>query len=218
MRRSKDEAEQTRTAILDAAERLFCEQGFAAATLEKISRAAGVTRGAFYWHFRDKLHVLEAVRARCKSPQEDLINNAIENGHNDPLGLLLETGLEMLMLFEADVSRQRLFQIVSGQSLGDEGEDWLRCVNEHVLKLLSGLACRARENGTLNSDFSPDEAAIAMMATMTGLLTEWLRSGKMFSLTGCGGKILKRQMYGLRVQGPEPATQPESLYDDEHRS
>ena len=54
MRRSKEDSEQTRTAILDAAERMFCEKGYAAATVESISRAAGLTRGAFYWRFRDK--------------------------------------------------------------------------------------------------------------------------------------------------------------------
>ena len=48
MRRSKEDAEQTRSAILDAAEHLFCAQGVTASTLEGIARKAGVTRGAVY--------------------------------------------------------------------------------------------------------------------------------------------------------------------------
>ena len=51
MRRTKEQAEQTRVAILEAAERLFLEKGVAQCSLEQIARAAGVTRGAVYWHF-----------------------------------------------------------------------------------------------------------------------------------------------------------------------
>ena len=61
MRRTKEESELTRTAILDAAERIFCEQGYAVATIDGVSRAAGVTRGAFYWHFKDRQDLLMAV-------------------------------------------------------------------------------------------------------------------------------------------------------------
>ena len=44
MRRTKEQAEQTRTAILAAAEQLFLEKGVAHSTLEQIAKAAGVTR------------------------------------------------------------------------------------------------------------------------------------------------------------------------------
>jgi len=46
VRRTKEEAEQTRDQILDAAEILFFERGVAHTSLEQIARAAGVTRGA----------------------------------------------------------------------------------------------------------------------------------------------------------------------------
>ena len=79
MRRCKTDAEQTRTAILDAAEHMFCEQGIAASTLEKISRRAGVTRGAVYWHFKDKIDLLRALHKRSEPPQKLLIRMAAES-------------------------------------------------------------------------------------------------------------------------------------------
>ena len=51
MRRTKEEAEQTRRALLDAGLRVFSRQGYAAIKLEDIAREAAVTRGAIYWHF-----------------------------------------------------------------------------------------------------------------------------------------------------------------------
>jgi hypothetical protein len=40
---------------------VFLERGVSRATLDEIARAAGVTRGAIYWHFRDKLEIFVAL-------------------------------------------------------------------------------------------------------------------------------------------------------------
>ena len=64
-RQTKAQAEQTREAILDAAEKVFYERGVARSTLEEVARVAGVTRGAIYWHFRDKLDLFLTLNERC---------------------------------------------------------------------------------------------------------------------------------------------------------
>jgi AcrR family transcriptional regulator len=46
--------EHTRSLLLDAAEEVFAEKGFTAATLDDIARAAGYTKGAIYKHFATK--------------------------------------------------------------------------------------------------------------------------------------------------------------------
>ena len=63
--RRKTEAAATREALLDAAERVFREQGVAHTTLADVAAAAGVTRGAVYWHFRDKAELFEAMCERA---------------------------------------------------------------------------------------------------------------------------------------------------------
>lgn len=199
MRRSKDDAEQTRCAILDAAERIFCESGVGPATLERISRAAGVTRGAFYWHFKDKLDLLTAMRQRCELPQENLIRNAANHGHDDPLGLLEHTAVEVLARFETDESSQRLFLIMAGPLPDDLAENWAKAKNCDMFDLLTKLAALARDKGTLRRDFSPEEAAISLMAMMNGLISEWLRSGQAFPLSQVGQKLLHAQMQMLKA-------------------
>lgn len=198
MRRSKADAEQTRISILDAAERLFCDQGIAPTTLERIARAAGVTRGAVYWHFKDKDELLTALRERYRLPQEDLIARAAEQGHDDPLGLLEATGCEVIALFEAEESQQHLFAILGGQPHRDECSAWLACANAEMFDLLRQLMEQARAQGALAADITPDDAALTLMVLMNGLFSEWLRSGKAFSLTEIGPRILHRQIACLR--------------------
>lgn len=53
-RKTKQQALETRQHILDVAMRLFSQQGVSATSLAQIAQAAGVTRGAIYWHFKDK--------------------------------------------------------------------------------------------------------------------------------------------------------------------
>ncbi len=47
-------SEETRIHILEAASRLFSESGYAAAGVAEICTAAGISKGAFYYHFPSK--------------------------------------------------------------------------------------------------------------------------------------------------------------------
>lgn len=205
MRRSKADAEQTRTEILDAAERLFCAQGITSTSLDRVAAAAGVTRGAVYWHFKDKSDILLALRERCFLPQEALIDAAAEEGHPDPLGLLTQCGKEILGLFEAEERRQRVFAILSGQIPSVEDCRGIDAANREVCDVLTRLMARAKEAGMLSDTLVPAEAALFVMVTMNGLLSEWLRSGKSFPLSEVGGRILDAQMQVLRNSRPLPS-------------
>ncbi|WP_054006011.1 TetR family transcriptional regulator [Cypionkella psychrotolerans] len=202
MRRSKEDAEQTRSAILDAAEQMFCEQGVSASTLEKISRKAGVTRGALYWHFKDKIDLLRALHKRNEPPQKMLIRKAAQEGHSDPLGLLEQVAEEVLISFEQDERQQRVFIILNTHSADAEGMAWMQEMNADMFLTLSTMIQLAHDQGNLSADFTPKETAGILMATMNGLLSEWLRSGKCFSLSDLGNRFLRKQMALFR----KPAT------------
>jgi AcrR family transcriptional regulator len=59
--RREEYSEATRQALLGAGREAFAKSGYQAASMEAISRAARVTRGAFYHHFEDKKALFEAV-------------------------------------------------------------------------------------------------------------------------------------------------------------
>jgi AcrR family transcriptional regulator len=56
--------EHTRSLLIDAAEAVFGEKGFLAATLDDIASAAGYTKGAIYKHFSTKEDLFLAVSER----------------------------------------------------------------------------------------------------------------------------------------------------------
>lgn len=64
MRYSVEHREQTRARIMQAASRVFREGGFGGAGIDGLTKAAGVTNGAFYGHFKSKADAFrEAVAA-----------------------------------------------------------------------------------------------------------------------------------------------------------
>ncbi len=60
-----DQREQTRQRILDSAARLFALKGFDAVGLDELMADAGLTRGAFYHHFRTKTEVYDQAIAHA---------------------------------------------------------------------------------------------------------------------------------------------------------
>ncbi|CCO25147.1 TetR family transcriptional regulator [Maridesulfovibrio hydrothermalis] len=60
-RKTKEEAEKTRQALLGSAFKVFSEKGYAKTTLQDIAEDAGVTRGAVYWHFKNKTDLFEKL-------------------------------------------------------------------------------------------------------------------------------------------------------------
>lgn len=208
MRRSKEESEQTRAAILDAAERMFCEKGYAATTVEAISRAAGLTRGAFYWHFRDKTEVLAALHARSFLPQEKILTATIASDAPDPLGCLFKAAIEALRSFEVNEGEQRIFRIMSDLTIGDEGRQTLARIHAEMRALIRQLLRRAQANGTLHPDVTAAEAELFLTVSIGGLLAEWLRSDKSFPLAFSGERLLRHLMALLRADGCEAPLGP----------
>ena len=69
-RKTKEEALVTRAQIIDAARRVFHTEGVNRSTLDKVAKAAGVTRGAVYWHFANKAELFLAVKQTYMSEFE----------------------------------------------------------------------------------------------------------------------------------------------------
>ena len=69
-RRTKADAQATRSSLLDAAEQLFQARGVSRTSLNDIALAAGTTRGAIYWHFKDKADLFNAMMERVTLPLE----------------------------------------------------------------------------------------------------------------------------------------------------
>src|SRR5258705_8511962 len=83
-RKTKEEAAGTRERLLDAAERVFRERGVTHSTLAEIAAAAGHTRGAVYWHFKDKADLVSAMSERATLTLDTMLGESIGET-DDPL-------------------------------------------------------------------------------------------------------------------------------------
>jgi TetR/AcrR family transcriptional regulator, acrAB operon repressor len=112
VRRTKEEAQETRNRVLDAAERVFYEKGVSRTTLADIAQAAGVTRGAIYWHFANKSDLFNAMFDRSLLPLDELVETTLDGKEADPLARLRELFIWCMHNITSDPQRRRVFDIL----------------------------------------------------------------------------------------------------------
>ena len=208
VRRTKEEALATRASILDAAERLFQARGVSATSLHDIAQAAGVTRGAVYWHFKDKLDVFDAMLDRVVLPMHATAAGHLE-GSGPALPRLRAHLSALFHWIESDAQAQRVFDIVTTRV---EYVDELSALRERkqascadYLQRLQTVLAQARDAGEIAADVEPAEGALGLYALVDGLIRHWVMAPPGFALRARGLLAVERHLAGL---GARPADQP----------
>ncbi|MBV8060384.1 MAG: TetR family transcriptional regulator [Alphaproteobacteria bacterium] len=182
VRRTKDEAEQTRIAILDAAEDVFFQNGVAKTSLEQIARAANVTRGAVYWHFKDKIELCEAMMRRVFLPQEEILERLSASEGPTPLKDLEQSCCEALKQMGKDKRRQRVVSIMMMKcEYVDDMAQILtrrRDCKDRMFDQLLHMFQRAHKLGQLPTPWTPRLATIALQSLMSGIINGVLEGRK----------------------------------------
>lgn len=75
MRRTKEESEATKERIIEAALYIFLEKGYSETSIEDIVKPLNLTRGAFYWHFKDKDEVFKSIIQKEHSQRLESLNS-----------------------------------------------------------------------------------------------------------------------------------------------
>jgi TetR/AcrR family acrAB operon transcriptional repressor len=179
LRRTKQESERTRQGILAAARKVFARQGVTRTTLEEIAAAAGVTRGAIYWHFANKTELFFAMREQVAVPMIDRIDLALlRSDRSDPLAVVERFLRGILESLESDAAARQTLQIMGfkceyvGELERELVLQRLRC-SELVSKLSEAYG-RASRAGRLRVGLSPTMAALETCSFLTGLVRLWL--------------------------------------------
>ena len=208
-RRTKEEAQETRSRILDAAERVFYDKGVANASLEEIAGAAELTRGAIYWHFKDKAELFDAMMQRVVLPVEEMLEHSGRGGENNPLELLRRTTVDVLLRTASDPRTQRVFDIAyhKCEYVGDAAgvrERHIASQNECMKSIEAGFrACV--EAGQLPGSVSPRVAAIGAMSLVSGLIANWVLDPSSFPLKRHAEALVDVYFRGLASTPAVPA-------------
>ena len=156
MRRTKEDAENTRQAVLEAALTLFSRDGYSLTTLSRIAREAGFSRGPIYWHFDSKDDLYEAVLSYSQEPLEALVAEcrAMANTPIDAMDHFIERWL------------------------------WLRerKLTRSIVTLFRSLIASAVSKGLLDTDEDPEKLGLLSYTYLMGITQSWLFSPELFAL------------------------------------
>ncbi|MGF6724136.1 TetR/AcrR family acrAB operon transcriptional repressor [Paraburkholderia sp. GAS41] len=178
VRRTKEEALETRAGILDAAERVFFEKGVSRTSLADIAQAAGVTRGAIYWHFANKGDLFNEMFDRVLLPLDELKAASVNPEEADPLGRLIDICTVCLRDTAADARRRRVFNILFlkcefVEEMGPVMARYQTNMREGLGKIELGLR-NAISKGQMPADLNTRLAATMLHAFVGGSLRDML--------------------------------------------
>ncbi|MDB5745656.1 MAG: hypothetical protein JWP72_504 [Massilia sp.] len=203
-RRTKEEAAATRDSILDAAEILFVEQGVSRTTLQHIASAAGVTRGAIYWHFDDKSALFNAMMERATLPFECALNVLGEADEARVLDDLRSFLVEIFRVTETNPQARRVFEIASLKVEFVSEMDAVRVRRRHnqyewMAQVQERLEL-AQESGLIRQDVQTQVFALGLWAMMDGLIRNWMFEPASFGLVETGDELIGTMLEGIRTK------------------
>jgi len=175
VRKTKEEAEKTRKDIIESARTVFHQCGVSRSTLEKIAKAAGVTRGAVYWHFRDKAELFFAMREDVFAPMVERTDSFLFSEDSaDPLDAIEASLKEFFRVLDDCSVVREVFEIMISRC---EYVDEFASVQEEVarpaqefLEKIERVYQQAAEKGMLRAGLEPLAMARDTWAFTSGLL------------------------------------------------
>lgn len=201
VRKTKEEALETRNLILDTAEAVFSEKGVSRTTLNDIAKAANVTRGAIYWHFKNKADLFEAMLQRVTLPMDEFMATPDTHPEQQPLAYVRERTLHVVRALATDPRTQRVFDIVMHKA---EMVDEMSPIRDQHLVAQQGCISKIEEGfkaaiikGELPTHCDARVAAIGLHALIDGLFANWVLSPGSFELMKMAEFTVDNYLHGL---------------------
>lgn len=175
VRKTKEEAGKTRKEIIESARKVFHLCGVSRSTLEKIAKEAGVTRGAIYWHFKDKAELFFAMREDVFAPMVERTDSLLYSAaYDNPLDAIEASLKELFRVLDDCVVVREVFEImISRCEYVDEFASVQDEVGRPAFEFLAKMECmyrRAADKGMLRDGLDPVILARDTWAFTSGLL------------------------------------------------
>lgn len=206
VRKVKGHAAVTRERLLDAAEQVFRTRGVARTSLTEVADAAGVTRGAVYWHFRDKADLLGAMCQRATLPLDGVDQAIVAMAQDDPLTALRSLAVAALARLASDPRTQAAFEVVF-QKAGHTGElaevaarqDRARrdCQSD-----IEAILDQAVSSGQLPADTDTKLAARLLHGSVSGVMLDWVVDKGAYDLAAQAACLVDSVLAGLTAKPP----------------
>lgn len=173
MKRTRQQALETRDHILDAAEKVFAQRGVARTSLADVAAHAGVTRGAIYGHFRNKGDLFIAMTNRIMLPMEMLVAAAVDTGEPDPLGRIRQLLVFCLGRAVVEPHSRRVLEVLLTKCEYTPDMGYVLDRQRNGRRQLELGLHNAIGRGQLPSDLDTVRASGVVHAFLGGVLRDW---------------------------------------------
>lgn len=203
MRKTKTEAQKTRQHLLDAALEVFWRDGVTRASLQAIAQEAGVTRGALYWHFKNKEDLFETLFEQQYADFFAAFNDQTLRDNQDVLWTHLQHNLTTM--FETLATRESKHKFCNvmfskcEQTAGNETITELACRYHRLFQKQIAYALQlSREQGRLPENTDIELAAIYLESSLVGLIKIWIDEPERFDLIAKSKRVIAANMRVLQ--------------------
>ena len=184
VRKTKEDAALTRQRIINAAREVFLARGVSRSTLEHIATQADVTRGAVYWHFKNKTEIFHAIRDQVILPLIDRMDDALSidsnNEKNEDALTQIENSLcETINELNENIEMRQTYEIMM---IKCEYVDEFATVLQQMLNNCSSITEkiqlayeRAKSQDLLAGSHAPYALALDTHLFFSGLLNMWVK-------------------------------------------
>ncbi|MGN0159594.1 MAG: TetR/AcrR family transcriptional regulator [Brotaphodocola sp.] len=176
---AKKNSHNTRGKIVNAAWKLFYEQGYEDTTVEEIIELSHTSKGSFYHYFTGKDALLSTLSTLFDEKYEELEKTL--NPSMSAMEQLLLLNRELFGMIENSISIDLLTRLLSTQLITNSDKHLLDH-NRIYYKLLRKIIARGQENGQLNNRMSVSEMVKLYALAERALMYDWCLCGGEYSL------------------------------------
>jgi TetR/AcrR family transcriptional repressor of mexAB-oprM operon len=168
MRKTKEDTEISKLRILMAAEDEFCQHGFVAANMDSIAKAAGLTKGAIFWHYKSKADLFKAIIKRATGRMKTIFQEVFSSSKNI---LIMEKCREVIKQVKKDKAFSALLVLVDTEMGGNIPQDVLNECYKDISDIFTfsfQYFSEAKKLGELREDTDIQNVLVTITLIMSG--------------------------------------------------
>ncbi len=203
MRKTKEEAGETKKKIVESAVELFEINGYQATRIEDVAEKAGLTRGAVYWHFKTKIDLYEYILTMFEKRLDKLIEESAKQTAS-PVARLRWLIVNMITRQEILVGFRQMKMVAISNLKVMKASDILKKRGEKTadkyMKVLNQIVTEGIAAGEIRDDVDPVHAAWLTAFVVAGAIGINLHKPALSELRDSVPDIVKLFLKGIVTQ------------------
>lgn len=176
LRKTREEAEKTKQALIEAGIDIFSRKLYPDVNISEIAKKAGVTRGAVYWHFKNKAELFKEIHEYVEQEIIKTVTGAIVKGST-----IYERSFsifyDIIIRFKNDKTLKKISKLTninSGIFVHEDFRDWHKNYHKDEKEFYMNLIMKITEGTDIeingNNKLDPKYEFLAAGAFLHGML------------------------------------------------